>query len=164
MEQYYLGIDPSTVASGYGIISSSGDLVDWGVVKPDKKKLTEAQQAAFQYNAFAALMEKYNIVGIACEDQHGGPNPDTLKKLSRVSGYMILLAGQHDVPIELYHPSSWRKVVFGTGKASKEDSLIWAKDKYDLLLRKKDNDIAEGIAICYTGMLHFTSNKICEAN
>lgn len=159
MDEYYLGIDPSTVASGYGVIHSSGDLVDWGVVRPNKKKLSEAQQAAYQYNAFTEIMQKFNIKGIACEDQHRGPNADTLKKLSRVSGYMILLAGVHDVPIQMYHPSSWRKIILGKGNASKDESIEWVKGKYDILLRKKDNDIAEGIAIGYAGMLHFAGEN-----
>lgn len=156
---FFLGIDPSTVASGYGILQSDGQLVDWGVIKPNKKILTEAQQASFQYNAFCELMEKYTIKGIACEDQHRGPNADTLKKLSRVSGYVILLAGQYDVPIELYHPSSWRKTVLGKGNASKEDSISWVNEKYNLNFIKKDNDIAEGISIAFAGMLHFTGES-----
>jgi crossover junction endodeoxyribonuclease RuvC len=160
MADNYLGIDPSTVASGYGIINSNGELIDWGVVKPNKRKLNEAQQAAFQYAAFTELITKYNIKGIACEDQHRGPNADTLKKLSRVTGYMILLAGQHEVPIELYHPSSWRKTSLGKGNAKKEDSVNWVNEKYELLLDvKKHNDIAEGIGVCFAGMLHFTGGN-----
>lgn len=164
VDEYYLGIDPSTVASGYGIIHSSGDLIDWGVVKPNKNKLSEAEQAAFQYKAFSELMEKYSIKGIACEDQHRGPNAVTLKKLSRVSGYIILLAGMYDVPIELYHPSSWRKEILGNGRATKKDSIEWVKNKHQLLLRQKDNDIAEGIAIAHAGMLHFAGNENKKIN
>lgn len=166
MADNYLGIDPSTVASGYGVIDSNGDLIDWGVIKPNKNKLSETQQAAFQYNAFKELVEKYDIKGIATEDQHSGPNPDTLKKLSRVSGYLILLAGQYDLPFELYHPSSWRKITLGKGNAKKEDSVSWANEKYELLLdvkKKNGNDIAEGIGIAYAGMLHFTGEQKLQA-
>jgi crossover junction endodeoxyribonuclease RuvC len=160
MADNYLGIDPSTVASGYGVINSNGELIDWGVIRPNKKKLNEAQQAAFQYNAFEELVKKYDIKGIATEDQHSGPNPDTLKKLSRVSGYLMLLAGQYDLPFQLYHPSSWRKVSLGKGNAKKVDSVNWANKKYSLLLdEKKHNDIAEGIGICFAGMLHFTGEE-----
>lgn len=155
MANIILGIDPSTVATGYAVMTESGDLIDWGVIRPDKKKLTEAQQASFQYNALAEIIEKHNVTAIGCEDQHRGPNADTLKKLSRVSGYMILLAGQYDVPIELYHPASWRKIVLGKGNAKKEEAIPWANETYKLLLRKKDNDIADAIGICKAATLHF---------
>lgn len=156
MADNYLGIDPSTVSTGYAVMDSNGDLIDWGVIKPDKKKLTEPQQAAFQYNELAAIIEKHNVKGIGCEDQHRGPNADTFKKLSRVSGYLILLAGQYDLPLELYHPSSWRKTVLGKGNAKKKETIDWANDTYDLLLRLKDNDIADAIGIVKAATFHYT--------
>lgn len=150
-----LGIDPSTVATGWGVINEKGQLIAHGVVQPDKKALSETQQAAFQYNSLDEIIEKYDIVAIACEDQHKGVNPDTFKKLSRISGYLQLLAGQKDLPFEFFHPSSWRKIVLGDGKASKEDSLKWVEETYELKLLKKQNDIAEGIAIAKAGTVHF---------
>lgn len=160
----YLGIDPSTVATGYAVMDSiTGDLLDWGVIKPNKKKLTEPQQVKLQYDTLAELIEKWDIKGIGCEDQHQGPNAVTFKKLCRISGSFMLLAGQYDLPFELIHPSSWRKVVHGKGNASKEDTLNWVKDTYQLLLTKKDNDITDAIGITKASVLHFTSTT-CEAN
>jgi crossover junction endodeoxyribonuclease RuvC len=158
-----LGIDPSSVATGYAIMDTAGDLLDWGVIKPNKKKLTEPQQAKFQYDALAELIEKWEVSAIGCEDQHRGVNADTFKKLSRISGYLMLLAGQYDLPFELLHPSSWRKIVHGKGNAKKEDTLAWVKETYELLLSKKDNDIADAIGIAKAAVLHFTPTK-SEAN
>lgn len=161
-EYYYMGVDPSTVSTGYSVFHSNGDLVDWGVIRPNKKKLTEPQQAAFQYNALNEIMKKYNIVGVGCEDQHRGPNVDTLKKLCRVTGYVILLAGLYDVPLKLYHPSSWRKVANGKGNATKQETIDWANETYNLLLRVKDNDIADGIGIGYAAMVDLLGDKQAE--
>lgn len=160
MANHYLGIDPSTVSTGYAVMSDTGELIDWGVIKPNKKKLSEAQQAAFQYNTLVEIMEKYEVKGVACEDQHRGPNADTFKKLSRISGYMMLLAGQYDLPFVLYHPSSWRKRVLGKGNATKEETIEWANEQYQLLLKKNDNDIADAIGITLSAMLHFTGENI----
>ena len=152
----YLGIDPSTVSTGYAVMNEKGELIDSGVIKPNKKKLTEPQQSAFQYNALAEVIDKYNIEGIGCEDQHRGPNADTFKKLSRVSGYVILLAGQYDLPLELYHPSSWRKTVQGKGNAKKKETVDWVNATYGLSLKLKDNDIADAVGIAKATVLHFT--------
>jgi crossover junction endodeoxyribonuclease RuvC len=155
-----LGIDPSSVATGWGVLNEAGELIDWGVIKPNKKKLNEPQQAAFQYNALAEIIEKHKITQIGCEDQHRGPNADTFKKLSRISGYVMLLAGQYDLPIEFFHPSSWRKSVLGKGNAKKEDALNWVKDEYQLLLTEKQNDIAEGIGIAKAAAIHFSGDDV----
>ena len=151
-----LGIDPSTVSTGYAVMNEEGKLLTWGVIKPNKKKLTEPQQAVFQYQTLAELIEKWEVKAIGCEDQHRGPNPDTFKKLSRISGYLMLLAGQYDLPFELFHPSAWRKTIHGKGNAKKEDTLNWAIVTYGLSLTPKDNDIADAIGICKAAVLHFS--------
>ena len=154
-----LGIDPSTVASGYSVLNHLGELLDYGVIKPNKNKLNEAQQAIYQYTKLKELMETHDIKMIACEDQHRGPNADTFKKLSRVSGYVILLAGQFDVPISIYQPSSWRKLTHGKGNVNKAFTRQWVNDTYNLSFKKKDEDITDSI-----GIAHALLNQINEEN
>ena len=159
MAENYLGIDPSSVATGWGVVDDTGALIDWGVIKPNKRKLNEPQQAAFQYQALDEIIKKHNIKGVICEDQHRGPNTDTFKKLSRISGYVMLLAGQHDIAFEFLHPSSWRKITLGRGNADKDDALKWANETYNLLLTTKHYDIAEGIGIAKAAVVQFTGGS-----
>ena len=150
-----LGIDPSTVATGWGVVNKKGELIAHGVIAPDKKTLSEVQQAAFQYNSLSHIIKEYNIEAVICEDQHKGANSDTYKKLCRITGYVQLLAGLNELPFEFFHPSSWRKITLGNGKATKEDAIQWVNETYGLKLLKKQNDIAEGIAIAKAGTIHF---------
>lgn len=154
-----LGIDPSTASSGYAVMDEDRNLLDYGVIKPNKKKLTIGQQAAMQYNKLSEVIEECGVEAIMCEDQHGGLNKDTLKKLARTSGYMVLLSGQYDLPFELLHPSSWRKVTHGKGNAKKEDTLNWVNETYGLGLTEKENDIADAIGIAYAGVSYFTGEN-----
>ena len=151
-----LGIDPSTASSGFAVMNEHRELLAYGVIKPNKRKMTIGQQAAMQYNTLAKVIEECAVEAILCEDQHGGLNKDTLKKLARTSGFMVLLAGQYDLPFELMHPSSWRKVTHGKGNAKKEDTLNWVNEVYGLELTDKENDIADAIGIAYAGVSHFT--------
>lgn len=152
----YLGVDSSTAATGWGVIDEAGVLVDWGVIKPSKTKLNLQQQYALQYRTLEEVALKHNVRGILCEDQHGGLNKDTLKKLSRVSGIVGLLAGMYDLPFDYIHPSSWRKQVMGRGNADKKDAVDWANETFGLSLTIKQNDIAEGIGIAHAAVSHFT--------
>ena len=160
----YLGIDPSTKSTGYGIITDSEELIGWGVIEPDKKTMDVREQAVFQYDQLKKLIEKYQVTHICCEDQFSGVNPDTFKKLSRISGYIILLSGQLQLPIQLYPPQRWRKMFHGHGKVKKKDTLELVNRLYKLDLKSKENDIADAIGIAVAGRRGFQmgGDKLCS--
>jgi len=147
MEEMYLGIDPSTASTGFAVMDSNFNLVDYGVIKVDKKKLTELEQTVYQYDKINELVEKYGIVGIGCEDQFQGPNAQTFKQLSRVAGSFIVLAALQQIELEMLHPSKWRKITHGKGSMKKEDTRVWVNETYNKEFKKKDNDITDAIGI-----------------
>lgn len=154
----YLGIDPSTKATGYGVINSKGELVDWGVLNPPKE-MNFGELMLYKQDILRELVREHKIIAIGCEDQYSGVNPDTFKKLSRVTGLVQMLAAEHEIPLELYYPAAWRKVFHNTGKAKKRDTLNLVNQKYDLSLKVKENDISDAIGIAYTTMTQFTTNQ-----
>ena len=164
MAEFYLGLDPSTKKSGYAIMNHTAELIEYGVVdlgnqKPKKSKLkgrvldedvrelTPAEEMLVQHKVFTDLILKYKPKKIVCEDQFFGNNVDTLKKLSRVTGTILLVAAQHNIPIELVYPTQWRKVYHGKGSVKKDDTLKKVNEDFGLKLRKKDNDISDAIGI-----------------
>lgn len=155
----YLGIDPSTKATGYGVVDDQEQLIAWGVIEPNKNQMDAREQAVFQYGKLTEIIQKYEVTHIACEDQFNGVNPDTFKKLSRVSGYIILLAGQFQLPLELYTPTEWRKVFHGHGKVTKKDTLNLVNHLYQLGLKSKQNDIADAIGIAIAGKRAFRTGR-----
>jgi crossover junction endodeoxyribonuclease RuvC len=150
----YLGIDPSTVATGYSIINDRDELIDYGVLIPDKDD-NFGELMLYKYDILKELVSKYAIVAIGCEDQFNGVNPDTFKKISRVTGLVQLLAAQEEKSLSLYYPSQWRKIFHKTGKAKKRDTLNLVNERYNLSLRVKDNDISDAIGIAWTCMKQF---------
>lgn len=154
----YLGIDPSTKATGYGIINDKDELIDYGVLCPNSD-MNFGDLMLYKYDHLKELVREHQIIGIGCEDQYSGVNPDTFKKLSRVTGLVQLLAAQHELPLELFYPSSWRKVFHNTGKAKKRDTLNLVNHKHGIKLLFKENDISDAIGIAHTTMKHFTTNQ-----
>lgn len=154
--EYYLGIDPSTKSTGYGIVTNRGELIEYGKICPadNEDAVTPAEQIFMQYKEIAQLINKYPLKKVLCEDQYFQNNANTLKQLSRVSGMVLLVSAQYDIPVELIFPSSWRKVFHGSGKAKKTETLRKVNEMFGLDLKlSKHNDISDAIGIGMTAVM-----------
>lgn len=149
MEEFYLGIDPSTVSTGYAVVNSKGELVDYGVIKPTSS-LEAHKKLHYQYTKIEDIMKNYQIKSIFSEEQFGGANMDTLKKLCQVTGVVMLMAAQYGVGFEIKYPASWRKMFHGNGAVKKADTLLLVNEMFGLELKKSQNDISDavGLAMC----------------
>lgn len=148
----FLGIDPSTKSTGWGVIDKKGKLVDYGVIVPDEDEEV-SEKLSFQQDAFLDIIKKHNIKYIGCEDQFFGNNPNTLKKLVQVSATAVLVGINTGVPVQLYYPSSWRKITHGTGKANKKTTQKFVNETYNKKFLVKENDITDAIGIAYATYL-----------
>jgi crossover junction endodeoxyribonuclease RuvC len=157
MERYYLGLDPSTKSTGYAVMNQHGELLDYGKICPDDdatNEMSAAQKIFYQYQDIERLIKKYPFTKVLCEDQFFQNNVDTLKKLSRVSGMVLLLCAQNGIPVEMIYPTSWRKVFHGTGKAKKSETLRKVNQMFGLDLKlSKHNDISDAIGICMSAVM-----------
>lgn len=150
--EYHMGIDPSIHSTGWAIMNSKKELIDYGKIVSESDTPTH-KIIQTQYDVLVSLLQKYNIIHILCEDQFAQKNIDTLKKLSQNRGAIMLMAAQHHIPIQVMAPSSWRKICLGNGKATKKDCVIAMNELYGLKLKMVQNDIAEAIAICRTSII-----------
>lgn len=146
MNQYYIGIDPSTVSTGYAVLNENGDLVTYGVIRP-KEEAPQYQKVHFQYQELKKIMEMYPPSVICSEEQFGGVNKDTLKKLCHVTGIVMLLACETNADYHMKYPASWRKSFHGNGAVKKEDTLKLVNSMFSLHLSKKQHDIADAIGM-----------------
>lgn len=140
-----LGIDPSTVNSGWALMQGDKVIV-YGAISPPKK-LSEEKKIMYTYNELISLIHKYKPDQIACEDQYGRLNTKTLKVLSRLVGGIMLACAEHDTPITLIYPSHVKKVFTGRGNASKQDMVEKAKK---FIHKEVSDDIADAVAVAYT--------------
>lgn len=160
----YLGIDPSTSSTGYGVLGEDGELLAWGAIAPDKKTLTDAECLNFQAQAISEVLQNYDIQGVVCEDQFQGPNSLTYKQLCRISGGFILLAGMMDIRIEIMTPGQWRKATHGKGNVDKKFTQKWVNETYDKAFLVKHNDITDAIGIAYACRELFRGELTDESN
>ncbi|MBE0674945.1 MAG: crossover junction endodeoxyribonuclease RuvC [Bacteroidales bacterium] len=162
-ERIILGIDPGTSATGYGIISVSGNkpaLVTLGVIG-----LTRTDDHFLKikkiFEAVLELVDKYHPDELAIEAPFFGKNVQSMLKLGRAQGAAIAAALHRSVPVFEYAPRKIKMSITGRGAASKEQvagmlmSILNFREQEVLL------DATDGLA---AALCHFyQSNKPSSA-
>jgi crossover junction endodeoxyribonuclease RuvC len=159
MGNYFLGVDPSTVSTGYAVVDENGELVSYGTINPENKD-DHIEKLTFQWHRLKALILEYKPVSIVCEDQFQGPNVATLVKIARTSAALQIAAGEQGIPVDMMYPASWRKIFHGSGKVTKKDTLALVNERHSLNLKTKDNDIADAIGMAHACLLKWIG--VCE--
>jgi crossover junction endodeoxyribonuclease RuvC len=117
-----LGIDPSSQATGYGILESteSGpyDVLAFGTIKPKRRddlpeKLLEIK------SGIDALIVKFEPHEIALENPFYAQNVKTAITLGQVRGAILVAVAERARPLFVYAPLEIKKAVTGYGQADK---------------------------------------------
>jgi Holliday junction resolvasome RuvABC endonuclease subunit len=162
MMDYYLGLDPSALSAGYCVIDSSGQPIvygKWSYSECNSESLLEQQKELDR------LLEEFPCKKAFCEDQFFGNNPDTLKKLSRVTGVMLMTCAKHGIEVELVYPAQWRKIFHGDGKKhDKRSTFNKVVEDYGFKKFKftKDNDITDAVGIAKALQMAETEAEVLE--
>lgn len=150
-----LGVDPGSVVTGYGIISSAMEPIDYGCIRPPKgEKLSLRRRIIFE--GIEHLIETYRPDAMAVESQYVRDNPRTAITLGMVTGIVILAASRYDIPIYQYPPSRPKKAVGAGGQATKEQVGEMVRRLLGLRKPPSPPDAADAlaIAICHLHASH----------
>ena len=144
-----LGIDPGTRITGYGIIDSEKNAIDYGCIKPPPKMaLPDRYKIIFE--SLEALIIKYQPDAIAVESQFVLKNPQSAIKLGMAKGMAYLAAARKSIPIYEYAPKTAKLAVVGSGSASKNQvqKMIQVLLRLPQLPEPEDAADALALAIC----------------
>lgn len=165
MSELVCGVDPSSTSSGVSILTTEEELIEYRAIpSPSKDYPDPFDRLRIQIEGISEVMNKYELSYIFCEDQFLQNNPKTLKMLSNVCGAVMGLALMKDARFQLFEPAKWRSIAMDNGSAKKQETVIFMNDKYDLSLRKKDNDIADSIGIGLAGVKWGRENEIWKCS
>lgn len=122
MTELILGIDPGSRNTGFGVVAVRGDDIDHvahGVIQ-----LREAwslhERLRVLHEELSLVFAKYKVGATSIEKIFYGKNIDSAFKLGHARGVCLLVAAQHNVPIEEYAARYVKKCLTGTGAADKE--------------------------------------------
>ena len=116
-----LGIDPSLVACGWGVIEAQGNKlkhIDHGVIRPNvKMELPIRLQTIFE--SLCKIITDFDPAAAAVEEAFMKDNPNSALKLGQARAACVLAATHNGLPVGEYSPRSVKKSVVGTGTADK---------------------------------------------
>jgi crossover junction endodeoxyribonuclease RuvC len=117
-----LGIDPGSIATGYGIVESkAGRLraVAHGAITPPPE-LSFIERLPYIASAIETLLRRTSPDGAAIEDAFHARNSRVALKIGCVRGVAILPIVNARIPIREYAPRLVKMAVTGSGAAEKE--------------------------------------------
>jgi len=157
-----LGIDPSSQATGFGLIEGAGDftaVLAYGVIKPDRH-LPLAQKINDIRLRVEALMAAHNPEEVAIENPFYARNVRTAITLGQVRGAILVAVASHGRPLFEYSALEIKKAVTGYGHAEKEQvgRMVQTLLRIDDPRLEEDASDALATALCHLNSRLFLKN------
>jgi crossover junction endodeoxyribonuclease RuvC len=117
-----LGIDPSSRATGYGVIEKKESRLKYitcGVIRLGNKYAFN-DRLKIIFDGLCEVIESCNPTVAAVEDVFVAANPRTALKLGHARGVAVLAALQNDLKVHDYTPRMVKQAVVGYGNADKQ--------------------------------------------
>ena len=153
-----LGVDPGTLALGYGLVNVHGktlSLLDMGVLKLSARK-DAYERLLIIHKTIKELIEKHNPTSFAVESPFFGKNVQSMLKLGRAQGVAIATAMSAGLEVCEYSPRKIKQSVTGNGNADKEQ--VWKMLQRILHIPSKpalyDASDAVAVALCHYYQTH----------
>ncbi|MBW1982819.1 MAG: crossover junction endodeoxyribonuclease RuvC [Deltaproteobacteria bacterium] len=155
-----IGIDPGSLATGYGIVEASGR-------RPShvaSGRILSPASLAFNWRLENIFRELTAIIGehapqvMAVEDLFYARNVKTALKLGHVRGVVILAGIKAGLNIAEYSPLEVKQALVGYGRAQKKQVQIMVQNLLSLEgLPQADTADALAVAICHLHSCQVTS-------
>lgn len=144
-----LGIDPGTIAAGYGIVEGDGPrlkVVVYGCIKVNRKDSFPLRLRTI-YEGLCGIIERYRPEEAAVEEVFSGKSAKSSIKIGEARGIALLSAACAGLPVSSYPATVVKKSVVGLGSAHKEQVQEMVKIILGLPEVPEPQDAADALAI-----------------
>ncbi len=149
-----LGVDPGTVATGYGVVDRQGSryvcLAEGDVRAPARWSMELRLKTI--HDAMIELIQRHRPEAVAVEDAFISKlkSPQTAIKLGQARGVILLAAAQAGLPVSNYSPNVVKQSVVGNGRAEKQQVAYMVTRLLNLSAPPKSEHAADalGLALC----------------
>lgn len=117
-----VGIDPGTVATGWGVVEANGDVlrhlghgtINASGAEPQSVRLSRI------YRGLGDVLREYQPDGISLERLFFAKNVQSALKLGQARGVALLAAEEHGIEVHEYTAVEIKSAVVGFGHATKQ--------------------------------------------
>lgn len=151
-----VGIDPGSIATGFGVLEVSGSQVaarEYGVIKASAKEPL-ANRIEIMYDALTGILSEWTPDIVSIETPFLGKNVHTALVLGHVRGVILLAAGKSGAKIAEFAPTSIKKAVVGNGKAEKIQLEYMLRVLLKLPEQKIKDDAFDALGAAFCAFTH----------
>jgi crossover junction endodeoxyribonuclease RuvC len=157
-----IGIDPSSQATGYGILELKEGrtiVLGYGTIKPRRQGALPEKLLEIK-GGIDRLIGAFEPGEIAVENPFFGLNIKTAITLGQVRGAVLVAVAEHGRPLFEYSPLEIKKAVTGYGRADKHQVATMVKALLSLDDEALDEDASDALAcaICHLNTRSFQKN------
>lgn len=155
-----LGIDPSMVTTGYGVIEDRDDeiaLVDYGALTSPVRSST-GERLSYLYGKLQEVVSRHQPDAVAIEQPFVSKNAKSALAIGRAQAIAILAAANQGIPTYEYTPAQVKQRVANYGAGSKEQIQEMVRLQLGLPQVPQPNDSADAlaVAICHLQEIHLS--------
>ncbi len=148
--QRYLGVDPGLRRTGYAVIerTSRGPVLrEAGVIRSDAD-LPLSQRVLEIGSGIRDVIEDYAPQVMAIEQVFSlGRNPKSALLMAHARGAILMVAAERSVSVVHFPPTHVKKLLTGSGKASKEQMQFAIQNELRIDVVPEPHDVADAAAI-----------------
>ncbi len=156
-----LGIDPGTVAMGYGVIDDrNGEvfMVDCGVITaPARASIGE--RLSFLYRHLVEIITRHGPDVVAVEQPFLAKNVKSAIAIGQAQAIAMLAASNQNIAVHGYTPTQVKQKVANYGNSSKEQVQEMVRLHLGLTEVPRPSDVSDALAValCHRSETHLTS-------
>jgi crossover junction endodeoxyribonuclease RuvC len=156
-----LGIDPGTVAMGYGVIESQDGetrLIDCGTLTVSARSPI-GERLSFLYSQLLKIVSCHQPEAVAIEQPFVAKNVRSALAIGRAQAIAILAAAANQIPVYEYTPAQIKQRVANYGASSKEQIQQMVRLQLGLDEVPKPSDAADALAValCHLSEIHLSN-------
>ncbi|MDB4614057.1 crossover junction endodeoxyribonuclease RuvC [bacterium] len=158
----YLGIDPGLNRTGYSLLqrSANGPILKEGGILTANRKDSLATRVHEIGEGLREIIGEYSPDMIGLERIFSfGPNPKTAITMAHLRGAILLISADHEIPVVDYSPTQIKRLLTGSGKATKVQMQHAVKNELRLRQIPEPHDVADAtaIALCLYHSVRFAA-------
>ena len=161
--EFFMGLDTGYARLGYSIIGLSKKesiphVIDYGVIETgmhesDQKRLMHLEKS------LDSILSKKQIHACALEEVFIRKNISTGTRLLQARGVILLVLGKNNIPVHAVSPTAVKKMLTGSGTASKHQMQNMVTKLLKLKEIPKPDDAADAVALSLCAWLRYMSKS-----
>lgn len=148
--ELYLGVDPGLARTGYAVIerTARGPVLREGGIVSSTSSKSLAQRVHEIGSGVQEVLDEFQPQVMAIEEVFSyGVNPKTAILMAHARGTILMAAAEREITVIHYAARSIKKMLTGSGRASKEQMQFAIQNELKLTSVPEPHDIADASAV-----------------